>query len=260
MLNSKFCGVAAGEQLGNLEYLVDDRVLTEYRTLAGECASFANLVADDCGSVAVARFGDISLTAVWRRYEFLRPPVIGRRIQVGAWIKEVGEKENLPLLRVSAFAVDEIGTEILRSEAAFVVGTPESQPRPNATGQRDAASGGPECQRAGHVGDSFALGEWTSPSRERLRAHRQLVERLLKTAGSVGRQDDTALLAGWLEGEIGRRLGDDFSLGRAAIPGVSPRCQARRVGYGARGGDRGRRGSQWDPHGQADCKRVQQNR
>ena len=54
MRNARFRGVAAGEQLGNLEYLIDDDVMAEYRALVGDCGNYANLIADDCESMAVA--------------------------------------------------------------------------------------------------------------------------------------------------------------------------------------------------------------
>ena len=89
MLNARFRGVAAGEQLGNLEYLIDDGVSSEYRALVGECGNYANLIADDCESMTAARFGISGLTTAWRRFDFLRPPTPGRRIQAGGWLKEV---------------------------------------------------------------------------------------------------------------------------------------------------------------------------
>ena len=77
MRNARFRGVAADEQLGNLEYLIDDGVTSEYRALVGECGNYANLIADDCESMAAARFGISGLTTAWRRFDFLRPPIRG---------------------------------------------------------------------------------------------------------------------------------------------------------------------------------------
>ena len=132
MSSATFHGWSVGDQLGNLEYVVDEALLAEYRGLVGCAGRYPNLMADDCRALLLSRCGDGDLTTVWRRLELLRPPVGGRRVQVGGWLREVGEREGRPLLRVAAFAVDEIGTEILRSEVAFVVGKLEAWQRPDA--------------------------------------------------------------------------------------------------------------------------------
>lgn len=213
MFSSKFRGVGAGEQLGNLEYLIDDRVLAEYRALVGNCASYANLIADDCESMMLARFGDAGFTVVWRRFDFLRPPVPGRRVQAGGWLKEVRERAGLPWLRVSAFAVDEIGTEILRCEAAFTVGVAKAHPQRLMETRRNASTNQEGCSFTGLVGDSFLLGQWDLPSGERLSAQQQLRRELSGVATHADENGDTQLLAGWLEGQLAQRLGDDFRWG-----------------------------------------------
>ena len=143
-------------------------------------------------ALLLSRCGGVDFTTVWRRLELLRPPVAGRRVQVGGWLREVGERKGRPLLRVAAFAVDEIGTEILRSEAAFVVGSGEEWRELNVAqgvSQRPVLQGFSD----GMVGAGFNLGRVTLPDGD----------------------DDgsTALLAGWLEGQLGRNYGDDFRWG-----------------------------------------------
>lgn len=213
MRNARFCGVAAGEQLGNLEYLVDNSVIAEYRALVGDCGNYANLIADDCEAMATARFGITGLTTAWRRFDFLRPPIPGRRIQAGAWLKAIRERDGSPWLRVSAFAVDEIGTEILRSEAAFTIGNTEAEPRQAATSHRDVSTDQAGHGFTGQVGDPLPLGEWVAPSGERLRAYGKLRCELTEIAKPTDGHGETQLLAGWLEGQVGRNLGDDFRWG-----------------------------------------------
>ena len=213
MRKARFRGVAAGEQLGNLEYLIDDDVVAEYRALVGDCGNYANLIADDCESMAAARFGITGLTTLWRRLEFLRPPIPGRRIQAGGWLKEIRERNGAPWLRVSAFAVEDIGTEILRSEAAFAVGNTEDGPQRAATNRRDAATHRVECGFTGRVGDSLPLGEWVVPSGERFDAYQKLGRELTGIAKPIDGHGEGQLLAGWLEGQVGRHLGDDFRWG-----------------------------------------------
>jgi hypothetical protein len=213
MASPKFHGVAAGEQLGNLEYLIDDSVVLEYEGLVGELSVYANLIADDCVAMAAARFGDSDLSVVWRRFDFLRPPVPGRRIQSGGWLKEIRGNEENPWLRISAFAVDEIGTEILRSEAALTTSHSKAEnagPVPNDFLQSaDSAEHGFE----GRVGETLSLGRWVVPTKETFAAYRKLRTELAGRVHQGEHNGTTELLAGWLEGRIGRIFGDDFRWG-----------------------------------------------
>ena len=224
MVRPGFHGVAVGDQLGNLEYPIDDAVALQYRRLVGDAASYANLLADDCASLAAASFGDVDLTVVWRSFEFLRPPIPGRRVQVGGWLRAVSERRGAPWLRVSAFAVDEIGAEILRSEAAFVVGQPDPEAARVVAGCRrsasvDAAASGFN----GLVGDSIALGSWVLPSGAAFGECRKLSGVLSGALEQPTRNATTQLSAGWLEGKIGRLLGDDFRWGgRLALAYPAP--------------------------------------
>ncbi len=192
MTSPTFRGLSAGDQLGNLEYVVDDARLAEYRELVGCSGRYPNLLADDCRALLLARCDGVDLTSVWRRLELLRPPVPGRRVQVGGWLREVHERHDRPLVRVAAFAVDEIGTEILRSEAALVVGKAGRWQQPDAA---QAESLAPVIQGSSDatVGAGINLGRLKLPDGERA--------------------DSTALLTGWLEGRLGHHYGDDFRWG-----------------------------------------------
>ncbi len=205
-----FRGVAAGEQLGNLEYLVDDPVVFHYRRLVGESSCYANLLADDCESMAAKRFPEDALRVIWRRFDFLRPPIIGRRIQVGGWLKDVAEVRGQPWLRVSAFAVDEIGTEILRSEAAFVVGRASHD---GGGAERVVVSQGSGCaggEFGGRVGDSTRLERWIVPAVDCSSRNLSLRNELTGDREHTENNWSAQLFAGWLEGEVGRIFGDDF--------------------------------------------------
>ena len=192
MTSRAFHGLSEGDQLGNLEYTVDDAVLAEYRELVGCGGRYPNLLADDCRALLVNRCGSLDLTTVWRRLELLRPPIVGRRVQVGGWLRKVHERNGQPLVRVASFAVDEIGTEILRSQAAFAVGSGGGWRQPEALPAEILA---PIVQglNDGRVGAGFTLGRLTLPD---------------------GDADGLAvLIAGWLEGQLGRHYGDDFRWG-----------------------------------------------
>ena len=184
----------AGAQLGNLEYTVDGGTLAEYRALVGDGGHYPNLLADDCRALLTRRCGSLPVATRWRRLEFLRPPVLGRRVQVGGWLREVEEDDGgVAKLRVAAFAVDEIGTEILRSEAVFSIG---EDPTPSIAGAVEdigmvAPAAGDDGLAGIGPGDALALGALVLPS------------------GA----EPTALIAGWLEAAIGRRFGEDWRWG-----------------------------------------------
>ena len=200
-----------GAQLGNLEYPVDAADLAGYRALVGEGGHYPNLLADDCRALLRQRCGPLSLTTLWRRLEFFRPPVPGRRVQVGGWLRETDDADGRPSrLRVAAFAVDEIGTEILRSEAVFgLAGTHSAR-----AGKRSDRAGAPAVDAgepapaiaAGGLagvgpGDTLSLGALILPAEA----------------------EATALIAGWLEAGLGCHFGDDFRWGgRLALAYPNP--------------------------------------
>ena len=206
-------GLAVGEQLGHLEYVIDDDALMAYQQLIGEDGRYPNLMAEDCRGLLQKRIGSERLTTVWQRFEFLRPPVLGRRIQVAGWLREINEKNGLPWLRVSSFAVDEIGTEVLRSEAAFAVGNdPPSDVRAgDAPCLGRATAAGSLAQAL--AGDRFSLGLMTLPCAGRLQG--AVTQALIpRGAEALDRNaSSTSLIVGWLESRLGSDFGDDFRWG-----------------------------------------------
>ena len=198
--------LSPGAQLGNLEYPVDAADLAGYRALVGEGGHYPNLLADDCRALLRQRCGPLPLTTLWRRLEFFRPPVPGRRVQVGGWLRETDDADaegRTPRLRVAAFAVDEIGTEILRSEAVFgLAGTRSDRAGAPAV---DAGEPAPAIAAGGLAGvgpgDTLPLGTLILPAEA----------------------EATALIAGWLEAGLGYYFGDDFRWGgRLALAYPNP--------------------------------------
>lgn len=202
-----------GAQLGNLEYPVDGDDLAGYRALVGEGGHYPNLLVDDCRALLRQRCGPLPLATRWRRLEFFRPPVPGRRVQVGGWLRETDDDDadgRTPRLRVAAFAVDEIGTEILRSEAVFGLSGAQSG-RAGAHSDRagtpavDAEEPAPAIAAGGLAGvgpgDTLPLGTLILPAEA----------------------EATALIAGWLEAGLGYYFGDDFRWGgRLALAYPNP--------------------------------------
>ncbi len=230
-------GLRTGDQIGNLEYVVDETALARYRQLVGAGGCFPNLMAEDCRAMLYKHEPVEPLTTVWQRLDFLRPPILGRRLQVGGWVREVDSKCGRAWIRAAAFAVDDIGTEILRSEAAFVVG-------------RDAARSGPGVERTraktevvtltgSRAGDGGHLGQLRIPNHEQLRGFFDIASEM---AGRDIRVDGcglTPVMAGWLEGIMGTGFGDDFRWGgtlsivyhRAVNPGMELHCDGVVLGH-----------------------------
>ena len=194
-----------GAQLGNLEYPVDAADLAGYRALVGEGGHYPNLLVDDCRALLRQRCGPLPLATLWRRLEFFRPPVPGRRVQVGGWLRETDDADaegRSHRLRVAAFAVDEIGTEILRSEAVFgLAGAHSAQAGKRSdragTPAVDAGEPAPAVAAGGLAGvgpgDTLPLGALTLPAE--------------------AEAEPTSLIAGWLEAGLGYYFGDDFRWG-----------------------------------------------
>ena len=205
--------LSPGAQLGNLEYPVDAADLAGYRALVGEGGHYPNLLVDDCRALLRQRCGPLPLTTLWRRLEFFRPPVPGRRVQVGGWLRETDDADaegRPPRLRVAAFAVDEIGTEILRSEAVFGLAGAHSA-RAGKHSDRagnpavDAGEPAPAIAAGGlagvRPGDTLPLGALILPAEA----------------------EATAIIAGWLEAGLGSYFGDDFRWGgRLALAYPNP--------------------------------------
>ena len=230
-------GLRAGDQIGNLEYVVDASTLAQYRQGVGDGGCFPNMMAEDCRAMLAKNGGGETLTAVWQRFDFMRPPIMGRRIQVGGWVREVGEKSGNVWIRAAAFAVDEIGTEILRSEAAFVIGREAALPQQSAEA-KEVEPIKANLSRA-RAGDNAHLGELRLPDGEQLNDFR----RMAKTMAGIDMapNDDrlTAITAGWLEGLMGTNFGEDFRWGgrlsiahhAAVAPGMELHCDSVVLGH-----------------------------
>ena len=223
-------GLRAGDQIGNLEYVVDADALEQYRRATNGEGHFPNLIAEDCRAMLARHAGSETLSTVWQRQQFLRPPILGRRVQVGGWVRDVWEICGRRRVRAASFAVDEIGTEILRSEAVFEVGVWRSRlttPIAGAEAQRAAGS-----MASGRAGDEACLGNLKLPDADGLSVYRRLAGGMAGTDLSDDGNGLTAVVAGWLECLLGGDFGEDFRWGgrlsiahhRPVAPGAQLRC------------------------------------
>ena len=220
MLHVALSELKVGEQLGNLEYTIDSEALANYQLWLPRESRFPNIAADDCQTLLLSRCGRLELRQVWQQLLFLRPPVLGRRIQVGGWLKDRVSCGDSTFVRVSAFAVDEIGTEILRSESAFRADVQRSNCKESipetpvihdqAIGVWDTISPGTYPVEQMRVGDTLVVPPMQIPGAADLELLRNSASGLTGKSQS-GR--DTAIhtaIAGWLEGCVGQWFSDDF--------------------------------------------------
>ena len=237
MGNGSWGGLRAGEQIGNLEYAIDDDALAQYRLLVGSDGCFPNLIAEDCRAMLERHAAGETLTTVWQRLDFLRPPIMGRRIQVGGWVRELREERCRPWIKMAAFAVDEIGTEILRSEAAFELASQQAQPGAFAEGKRD----NPTVRNLarGRASDGGHLGRLRLPAAEELVGHPNAAKAMFGMEIARDGNGLTSFTAGWLESLLGGDFGEDFRWGgrmsiayhRAVSPGVELCCDGVVIGH-----------------------------
>lgn len=115
--------IPIGAQLGHLEYTVTTAYLQSFRAaVTYPAAAYPNLALSDGIAVLTRKYGS-ALTAaaigIRRADHYLRPPQPERRIQTTGWVREISQSHGLDQLTVATFAVDEIGTEILRSEQTY---------------------------------------------------------------------------------------------------------------------------------------------
>ena len=122
--------IVVGEQLGHLEYLVTEESLARFRAAVSYPeAAYPNLAAREGWETLAAKHGPPAGVSVAHADRYYRPPLPGRRVQVTGWVKELGRERGADRLVVATFAVDEIGTEILRSEHTFRLGAGRSPER-----------------------------------------------------------------------------------------------------------------------------------
>ena len=229
-------GLRAGDQIGNLEYAVDEGALAQYRRVVGADGCFPNLMVEDCRSMLDQRGAGEPLTTVWQRLEFMRPPITGRRVQVGGWVREVREKCGRAWIRAAAFAVDEIGTEIMRSEAAFVIGREAARLEQSAETTEVAPV--TASLAGGRAGDSAHLGELRLPDGEQLNDFHRMANEMAGIDTTLDSNGLTSVTAGWLESLMGANFGEDFRWGGrlsiahhgAVTPGMELRCDGVTLG------------------------------
>ena len=128
--------IPVGAQLGHLEYTATVaggqlfREAVDYPEAAGPQLALQEGLAVLAGKYGAAvTAGAVSIR---RADRYFRPPEPGRRVQATGWVREHSQAQGVERLTVETLAVDEIGTEIVRSEHTFQFGPsrdPERQGR-----------------------------------------------------------------------------------------------------------------------------------
>ena len=115
--------IPIGAQLGHLQYTLTEEKLRLFREAVGYPeAAFPNIAAREFLEVLSRKYG--APDAIGQRHTdyYFRPPILGRRLQVTGWVRDKLVQRGNHLLEVDTFAVDEVGTEIIRSEHTFRFG------------------------------------------------------------------------------------------------------------------------------------------
>lgn len=125
--------IPLGAQLGHLEYRATAASLRAFReAVAYPAAACPQLAIQEGLAVLAGKYG-AALTAgavsVRRADRYFRPPEPGRRVQATGWARNYSQARGIELLTVETLAVDEIGTEIVRSEHAFQFGPGQAAER-----------------------------------------------------------------------------------------------------------------------------------
>lgn len=137
----RISGVPIGRQLGFLEYMVTLEGLETYRQAVDyPHAAYPNIVARECLEITDQKMKMGSSESVTHVDRYFRPPVVGRRVQVTGWLRENRQRRGREQWLVETFAVDDIGTEILRSSHVF---RSAAEAAPERLGRRPSTSRGP---------------------------------------------------------------------------------------------------------------------
>ena len=114
------------DQLGHLEYVVTKENLALFRRAVDYPeAGFPSIALAEPAGVLTAKYGCLPLRSVHHQEKYFSPPQLSRRVQVTGWLRGIRRYHGRNRLVVETFAVDEVGTEILRSRHTFVVGEPD---------------------------------------------------------------------------------------------------------------------------------------
>ena len=184
-------------------------------------------------------------------------------------MREIRLKRRPPWIKAAAFAVDEIGTEILRSEAAFAVGQTGAQSAPIV--ERSEAKPEAVNLAGSRAGDGGLLGELCLPALPCRHGYPLVAHEIAEIEMPPDGNGLTSITAGWLESLMGANFGDDFRWGgrlsisyhRAVTPGMELRCEGVTLGHDtdARGVEKRQCGDVSLGFGRlsrGDCKRIDQ--
>ena len=196
--------IPVGEQLGYLEYTVTADKLRRFREAVGYPeAAFPNLAAREYREVLTGKYDLPALVSIRHTDRYYRPPALERRLQVTGWVREKYQARGADRLVVATFAVDEIGTEILRSEHTFQFGPGQGAERQGRRPARPRRTAGAE----------------SLPSLEK-RVTEEGIERF-EQAGRFIRSDTGGQATSPLPSNVhtGAELARDMGLAAAVAPG-----------------------------------------
>ena len=154
--------LVVGDQLGHLEYVVTEENLALFRHAVDYPeARFPSIALAEPARVLTAKYGCLPLRDVHHQEQYFSPPQLNRRVQVTGWLREIYQHFGQNRLVVETFAVDEVGTEILRSRHTFSVGEPNGEETPKGEAGPEVGYPLPSVSKSVHqenIDDFMAAG------------------------------------------------------------------------------------------------------
>jgi len=120
---TKYADLQIGEQLGHLEYVITEDKLQLFRDgVEYPHAAFPSIAAKEYAQVLSRKYGHIPVISAKHEDRYYSAPRLNKRIQVTGWVREKYERRGRNWLVVETLAIDEDGTEIVRSRHTFLIG------------------------------------------------------------------------------------------------------------------------------------------
>ncbi len=198
--------IPVGAQLGHLEYTATAAGLQLFReAVAYPAAAYPNLALPEGLAVLAGKYGaavTAGAVSVRRVDRYFRPPEPGRRVQATGWVREHSWARGIERLTVETLAVDEIGTEIVRSEHTFQFGPSRD---PERQGRRPGRAGQP------------AAGMETLPTLEK-RVTEEVIDRFAAAGRLMLPAEGYGIAAGPANIHSGATLAQGMGLAAAVAP------------------------------------------
>ena len=119
---AKYEELEIGEQLAHLEYVITAEKLQLFReAVEYQQAQFPSIAAKEYLKVLTGKYGYVPVISIEHEDLYYSPPRLNKRIQVTGWVRAKCQRLGRHWLVVETLAIDEDGTEIVRSRHTFLI-------------------------------------------------------------------------------------------------------------------------------------------